>query len=123
MFAEATLQNAPLLSSSYSSQEKYYSHFVLYFLLLVVERYFARFFVEVYVVSLAMLVQCFLGGLTSSSKLSTSDSCSLLLLLSLEADVDEVLALINPLNAHPEITRKSLDAEVVRSNKCFSTIV
>ena len=60
------------------------------------ERYFARFFVEVYVVGLAMLVQCFLGlgGLTSSSKLSTSDSSSLPLLLSLEADVDEVLALL-----------------------------
>ena len=88
------LQNPPLQSSSYSSQEKSLSLFVLYFLLLVVEQYFACLFVEVDVLSLTVLVQCLLGGLTSSSKLSTSYSSSLLLLLSLEADVDEVLALL-----------------------------
>ena len=58
------------------------------------ERYFVRFFVELDVHSFTLLVQCFLGGLASSSKLSTSDSSSLLLLLSLETHVDEVLALL-----------------------------
>lgn len=102
-----TLQKAPLQSSSYSSQEKSFSHFVLNFLLLVVERCFARFFVKVGVLSLTVLVHCFLGGLTSNSKLSTSDSSSesLLLLSSLEADVDWVLA--SPKQERISITLKS----------------
>ena len=73
-----TLQKAPSQSSSYSSQEKSLSDFLRYFLLLDIER------------SLGKVVRGFL-----EAELSTSESSSLLLLC-LEADVEEVLLLEPP---------------------------
>ena len=54
------------------------------------------------VLNLTVVMHCFLGGLTSNSKLSTSDSSSesLLLLSSLEADVDWVIASPKRANVH-----------------------
>ena len=95
LFCCMLLTHQPLI---YSSIDKV-KQSLLYFLLLV-EQCFARFFEEVGVLSLTVLVQCLLGWLTSNSELSISDSSSLLLLPSLEADVDGVLASPNK-NEYP----------------------